>query len=361
MDKNLLRATIRNFEPYEIPAINEPVVINANESPYNIFDFASVKADFASRLERMTPQCYPDGFASELRAALGEYVSCRPEEILVGNGGDEIISLIMNTFLNPGDVFLTHTPTFSVPAIDAEVMGAKIVKIPDLPGFRRDLEGFLNAVKELRPKLTMLCNPNNPTGELLPLSRVEEVVKASSGIVAVDEAYIEFSGQESVISKLADYDNLIVIRTLSKAFGLAGVRVGYAVAQKELIEALSLTKLAYNMNLLSQTLALSAMACRGEILAHNVPPTIQAREYLFGELNAIPGVTAYPSAGNFVLARVPDVAAMLRALSEAGICVRSYGGGELGDCLRVTATTMDVMRRVAEVFKKEAASCAPRS
>ncbi len=354
MDKNLLRTSIRDFEPYVIPENHEPVVINANESPYNVFDFPSVKADFAERLAKMKPNRYPDGFSNELRASLAEYVSCKPEEVLVGNGGDEIISLIMNTFLNIGDVFLSHTPTFTVFAIDAQMTGARVSEISDLPGFCRDRDGILRAVQELRPKVTVLCNPNNPTGELLPLSFLEEVLRAAPGIVAIDEAYLEFADQKSIITRLSAYENLIVIRTLSKAFGLAGVRVGYAVAQKSLIDALSLTKLAYNVNVLSQTLALSALKNRDEILAHNVPPTIAAREFLFRALNEIDGVTAFRSAGNFVLVRVPDAGLMQNALSEAGICVRSYGSGELSDCLRITATTEDVMRRVVEVFKKEA-------
>lgn len=175
---------------------------------------------------------YPDPFAGELRQALAGYVGCEADEVLVGNGGDEIISLVMNTFLNPGDVLLTHAPTFDIYGLDAEVLGAEVVTVPDLDGYRRDCDGFLEKIKELQPKVTVLCNPNNPTGELLPMSYVEAVLQASENPVVVDEAYLEFSGVPSIITKLSQYDNLIVIRTLSKAFGLAGCRVGYGVAKK---------------------------------------------------------------------------------------------------------------------------------
>lgn len=355
MNKSWLRNTIRSFEPYKVPEIKENIVINANESPYNIFDFPAVKADFLARLAQTPSYHYPDPFAEELRAALADYAACKPGEVLVGNGGDEIISLIINTFLNEGDTILVHTPTFDIYGIDAAVVGGRVVSVPDLPGFKRDTQTFLATVKELQPKLTILCNPNNPTGEILPLSYLEAVLQAADNPVVIDEAYLEFSGQESIISKLAQYENLIVIRTMSKAFGLAGLRLGYAVAQKEVIDALSLTKLVYNMNSLTQAAGLAVLAHREEVLQHNVPPTIAARDYLYTALKQIDGVTAYPSVTNFVLVHVPDGPAMVKALSQADICVRFYKAADLKNCLRITATTMEVARQVVAVFQKEAA------
>ena len=354
MNKDWLRRTIRSFEPYVVPEIKEHTVINANESPYNIFDFPEVKADFMARLAKTPSYHYPDPFAQELRAALAAYAGCRPEEVLVGNGGDEIISIIANTFLNEGDTLLVHSPTFDIYGIDAQVLGAEVVTVPDLPGFKRDTGGLLAKVRELQPKMTVICNPNNPTGNILPLSYLEEVLQAADNLVVIDEAYLEFSGQDSIITKLQKYDNLIVIRTLSKAFGLAGVRVGYAVAQKDVIEALSLVKLVYNVGILGQITALAAMAHSQMILRHNVPPTIAARDYLCAELKKIDGVTVYDSVTNFVLIRVPNGPALVKALSDADICVRFYKAAELQNCLRITVTTMDVVRRVISVIQKEA-------
>lgn len=354
MNKNWLRSTIRNFEPYDVPEIKEKIVINANESPYNVFDFPEVKADFLARLAFTPSFRYPDPFAGELRVALAAYAGVQPDEVLVGNGGDEIISVIENTFLDPGDTLLVHAPSFDIYNIDAEVLGAKIVYVNDLPGFKRDRAGLLARVKELQPKLTVICNPNNPTGELLPLEYIEEIVQAAENPVVVDEAYMEFAGAESIIGKLAKYKNLIVIRTLSKAFGMAGLRIGYAMAQKEMIQALALVKPVYNVSSVSQIAALSVMKYRGMILEHNVPPTLAAREYLYNALKDVPGVTAYPSAANFLLVRVPDGAAAVKALSSAGICVRCYKAASLQNCLRITVTTMDVVKKVAEVIAKEA-------
>lgn len=352
MNNKWLRRTIQSFKPYAAPEINEKIVIDANESPYNVFDFPKVKEAFMARMEKTPSYHYPDPFANELRGALAKYAGCGPDEILVGNGGDEIISLIMNTFLNPGDILLTHTPTFDIYGLDAEVLGAEIVTVSDLDGYRRDCDGFLAKVKELQPKVTVLCNPNNPTGELLPLSYVEAVLQASENPVVVDEAYLEFSGVPSIITKLSQYDNLIVIRTLSKAFGLAGCRVGYGVAQKAVIDALSLTKLVYNLNVLSQNAALAALEYADEILAHNVPPTLAARDVFCKALADVPEITVYPSATNFVLIRVPDGPAMAQALRDADISVRSYKAGNLKDCLRITITTEDVVKKVVAVLKE---------
>lgn len=355
MNNNWLRKSIRSFEPYVVPEIREHTVINANESPYNIFDFPAVKADFLKRLENTPSFHYPDPFAEELRAALADYAGCEKEEVLVGNGGDEIISLVMNTFINPGDILLTHAPTFDIYGIDASVVGGRTVTVPDLAGYRRDQAGLLAKVKELQPKITVLCNPNNPTGELLPLSYVEEILRAADNLVLVDEAYLEFADAPSIITKLKKYPNLIVIRTLSKAFGLAGLRVGYGVAQKEVIQALSLTKLVYNMNVLSQIAALAALDHRKEILAHNIPPTLAARQWLYEKLKDVPGLTVYPSRSNFMLIHVPDGPKMVQALHEADICVRFYKAADLKDCLRITITTQAVVERVAKVMMEEAA------
>lgn len=350
MKTEWLRDTIRDFEPYKVPEIKENTIINANESPYNILDFPSVREDFLKGLSELKSYRYPDPFAEKLRAALADYVSCKPAQILATNGGDEIISLVMNTFLNPGDTLLVHTPTFDVYGIDAEVLGAKVVHCPDAAGFSRDAQALKKAIIDLQPKVTMICNPNNPTGSIWPVSVLEELVQAADNIVVVDEAYLEFSGQESIIPLIDKYDNLIVIRTLSKAFGLAGFRLGYGVACEDLIDALSLTKLSYNLNSVTQLMGLVAMKHRDEVLAHNVPPTIENREYLEEKLNAFPAVTAYPSATNFILVKVPDGPALIKALKEADICVRFYSAKDLENCIRISVTTRDVANRIIAVF-----------
>jgi histidinol-phosphate aminotransferase len=355
MKQAWLRETIRDFEPYKVPEIKESIVINANESPYNIFDFPAVKKDFLDGLEKLSPYHYPDPFADTLRKALGAYVSVPYTQTLAGNGGDEIIQLILNTFINPGDTILVHSPTFDVYEIDAAVLGAKTIKVPDEVDFKRNEKAVLQAIEKVQPKVTFICNPNNPTGAIWPLEVVEGLIKASPNPVVVDEAYLEFSQQESVISLLPKYDNLIVIRTLSKAFGLAGFRLGYCVANDDVIDAISLTKASYNLNSVTQLMGIVALAHSQEILQHNVPPTIAVRDYLIEKLNRLPGIQVFPSSTNFIFVRTPDGNRYGQALSKADICVRSYGiRPELANCLRITATTKTVADLIVDVFQKEA-------
>jgi histidinol-phosphate aminotransferase len=359
MNRQWLRQTIRGFQPYKVPPLNEHIILNANESPYNIFDFPDVKEEIYRSLETVQPYHYPEPFADGVRAALAQYVGVQPEEVLAGNGGDEIIQLILNAFINPGDTVLVHSPTFDVYALDAQILGAKIVSVADGADFQRDAAGFLKKIKELQPKVTFICNPNNPTGSIWPTEIIEEMVAASPNPVVVDEAYLEFSGQDSIIARLPQHDNLVVIRTLSKAFGLAGIRLGYGVAQAEVINAISLTKAAYNLNRITQLIGEAVLHHADAILSHNVPPTIEAREYLIAGINALPGLHAYPSATNFILVRTPDVGRIVRALNDADIAVRAYGGREdLANCLRISVTTKQVAERVLQVIGKEVAGCA---
>ena len=355
MKNNWLRDTIRDFEPYKVPEIKEHIVINANESPYSVFNFPAVKYDFMKRFKKLPSYRYPDPFASDLRKALAAYVSVEENQILAGNGGDEIISLILNTFINPGDTVLIHTPTFDVYEIDAAVLGANVVKVPDLPDFKRDTKTLLATIRELQPKVTFICNPNNPTGEILPTAIIEEIIQAADNPIVIDEAYLEFSGQESVIPLLAKYDNLIVIRTLSKAFGLAGFRLGYGVANADVIDALSLTKLSYNLNTFTQLIGEVVLDHKEDILEHNVPVTIENRDYIIAELNKLEGIQAFPSATNFILVRTSDGPRYVKALSRADICVRSYcNKAELMNCLRISVTTRSVADALLAVFRKEA-------
>lgn len=275
MNSKWLRNSIRNFEPYTIPEIKEKTIINANESPYNVLDFPSVREDFFKGLQNLEIFRYPAPMADALRQALAEYVGCRPEQVLATNGGDEILALIIQTFINPGDTVLLHVPTFDVYISNAEIGGAKVVRFDEGPDFVHDAKAYCEEVKRLQPKLTVICNPNNPTGAIWSTEEIKAILDVAENLVVVDEAYIEFSGHESVVSLVDSYDNLIVVRTLSKAFGLAGCRLGYGVTNKGLIEALMLTKLYYNLNSFTQLMGLVVMKHRDEILDHNVPPTVK--------------------------------------------------------------------------------------
>ena len=265
-----------------------------------------------------------------------------------------MITYLLGTFLNPGDQILVHTPTFDMYELGAETLGARAIKVRDLAGYRRDKEGILEAVKKYQPKITVICNPNNPTGDLLPVSFIEEVLKAADNLVFVDEAYMEFAQKESVLPLIKKYPNLVVLRTLSKAFGLAGMRCGYLAADKEIIDAIGKIKAPYNLNAFTQLFAPIVLKHREEILKVR-DDIVKERNRLFDELVKIPGLTVYPSCTNFLLVQVESKhEEIFKALKAKDILVKIYrNSGELPNAYRITVTTRDVDDALLEVFRKE--------
>ncbi len=354
MKTEWLRREVREFAPYEAAPANEARVINANENYFNILSVPAIRHDVEDLLARYQPQVYPRPLADSLRKVLAEYMGVAPDEILAGSGGDEMITCVLHTFLNEGDLVLMHAPTFDMYEVGARLLGARVEKVPDAPLGRRDREGLLSAIYREQPKLTFLCNPNNPTGELLPQSFIEECLKAADNLVFVDEAYMEFAGEESAVSLIGQYPNLIVLRTLSKAFGLAGLRCGYILAERALIREAAKVKNPYNLNSLTQGIAEIALRRRSYI--DSVRDGIVAeRERMYNAMKGIPGVTVYPSRTNFLLMQAaPEAAEILfEAWRRAGILVKRYVGNPLlPGAFRITVTAAETNDEVLRVLQE---------
>ena len=303
MKTKWLRKTIADFDPYFVAPIAEKHVINANENYLNVLTIPGVKEELIQALDTFRPQVYPKPMSDDIREALAVYIGAKPENFIVGNGGDEMITYLLGTFLDPGDQILIHSPTFDMYELGAETLGASAIRVKDLPGYRRDQKGLLEAVRRYQPKVTVICNPNNPTGDLLPRAFIEEVLKAADNIVFVDEAYMEFAQKESVIDLIDTYPNLIVLRTLSKAFALAGMRCGYLAADEALIEAIAKIKAPYNLNAFTQLFAPIVIRHRVDIFKVRDAICVE-RDRLYAAMKEIPGVTVYPSCTNFLLVQV---------------------------------------------------------
>lgn len=354
MKTEWLRKTIQDFEPYFVAPIAEKHVINANENYFNVLSIPAVKKELLEALDSFQPQIYPKPMADGLREVLADYMGVRPENIICGNGGDEMITYLLGTFLNPGDKLLVHTPTFDMYELGAETLGASAIKVKDLAGYRRDREGLLSAVKKYQPKMTVICNPNNPTGDLLPASFIEEVLKAADNIVFVDEAYMEFAQKESVVSLINKYPNLVVLRTLSKAFAFAGMRCGYLVGDKEMIEAIAKIKAPYNLNAFTQLFAPIVVRHKEELFKIR-DDIVKERARLYDELVKIPGLTVYPSCTNFLLVQVERKhEEIFKALKAKDILVKIYrNSAELPNAFRISVTTKDVDDTLLSVFREE--------
>lgn len=353
MKTEWLRKTIADFDPYFVAPIAEKHVINANENYLNVLTIPGVKEELIQALDTFRPQVYPKPMSDDIREALADYIGAKPENFIVGNGGDEMISYLLGTFLDPGDQILIHSPTFDMYELGAETLGASAIKIKDLPGYRRDQKGLLEAVRRYQPKVTVICNPNNPTGDLLPRAFIEEVLKAADNIVFVDEAYMEFAQKESVIDLIDTYPNLIVLRTLSKAFALAGMRCGYLAADEALIEAIAKIKAPYNLNAFTQLFAPIVIRHRKDIF--KVRDAICGeRDRLYAAMKEIPGVTVYPSCTNFLLVQVDKKQEeIFEALRKKDILVKIYRNSQdIPNGFRISVTTKDVDDVLISVFRE---------
>ncbi|MDH5757127.1 MAG: histidinol-phosphate transaminase [Nitrospinota bacterium] len=332
---SLIRPKIRDIKAYSIDHSPAPVILDANESPFT---------PPRKILERMlvvmagTPMNrYPDMEAMALRAAIAHKDGAAPEEVLLGNGSDELIFCLILAMMEPGERILVPTPTFVMYETIAKSLNMEPVTVPLAENWELDLEATLRMIKEQNPRLIFLATPNNPTGRRYPVEAIEAVAEAAPGAVVVDEAYIDFSAGGSYGLLYKSRPNVIIMRTLSK-IGLAALRLGYILADKAVIENVNKVRLPYNINSMTQAAAAEALRNWDQFIPL-FTKVRQERDKLFAALNEISGIHAWPSEANFILMRVEDGAAerVFNALLEHGVRVRWFAGNpRVGDCFRVT-------------------------
>jgi histidinol-phosphate aminotransferase len=304
------------------------IKLDANENPYGPAP-GVVEALKAGRYEEY---CDPD--QQRVRAALADYVGVGPEHLLLGNGSDELIDLLMRAYLDPGDEVLTFTPTFGMYGFNAQHYAGRLVEVERDARFDVPLQQALAAIGP-RTRLIFLTAPNNPTGNQVPESIVQALLDTGR-LVVLDEAYAEFAGR-SLASWVPARDNLVVLRTFSKWAALAGLRAGYGVLPRGVARHLWKLKPPFNINVAAEVAVLKSLGQRDWLLA-NVARLVDERERLILALDEVPYLRPYPSEGNFVLTEVVgrDAAALKRALADRGILVRHYRTARIASCIRIT-------------------------
>jgi histidinol-phosphate aminotransferase len=297
---NTIKDSVRALRPYTLSPDRATVKLNQNENPWDAP--AEIKEETLKRMRDRAWSRYPDFTPQRLHERLAEFSGWKPEGILAGNGSNELIQAVLMVTIGPGKRVLISEPTFALYRQITRVLGGEVVSISLTPELTYDTEALLSAVKSVQPDVTIVCSPNNPTGCVMEASDLAALLEATPGLVVVDEAYFEFSGQ-TVVPLLRRYPNLIVLRTFSKAMALAGLRVGYLLAEPELVREVAKAVLPYNLNAVSQTAAEVAV----EMFASKLAPLIQSicseRDRLYIELQRIPGVTPVPSKANFMVVR----------------------------------------------------------
>ena len=341
---NILRENIKRLVPYS-SARDEyqgeaSVFLDANENA------------FGSPLDAQYNR-YPDPLQYAVKMRLSEIKGVPARNIFLGNGSDEAIDILFRSFCNPGvDNVILVPPTYGMYEVSANINDVEARKVSLTEDFQLNLEGIAEAIDD-HTKLIFICSPNNPTGNSINRDDVETLLANFNGIVVVDEAYINFSRQKTFIQELTEYANLVVLQTLSKAWGLAGLRVGMAFASEEIIEVMNKVKPPYNVNEASQQLALKALKNIDQVNSW-IKETLAQRDALVWALKDFDFVLdIYPSDANFILVKTTDPKFIYSFLVEKGIIVRDRSKIDLCEgCLRITVGTTEENKILIDTLKK---------
>jgi histidinol-phosphate aminotransferase len=310
--QDLIRPTIKAMKPYssardEFQGVTDNMVfLDANENP------------FENGVNR-----YPDPQQGKLKSVLSEIKGIPTRNILLGNGSDEILDLIYRAFCEPNqDNVIILPPTYGMYEVLANLNAIDIKKVNLTEDFQPKIETILN-IADKNSKLLFLCSPNNPSGNSFSSKAIEELVSKFQGIVVIDEAYIDFSNEKSWINRFQEFPNLVVTQTLSKAYGMAGIRLGICYASTEIISVLNTIKPPYNINALTQKKAIELLRIK-DIATNQINNILKQREVLITELKTVSYISKiYPSEANFVLVKVDDANKRYNQLIEKGIVIRN--------------------------------------
>lgn len=358
--ENIIRPEVRALAAYHVPDASGFVKLDAMENPYTLPD--GLRAELAHRLADVAMNRYPVPSYAALKSKICDKLGVPAGfDVILGNGSDELITIVSVACAKPGAKVLAPTPGFVMYAMSAKFAGMEFVGVPLKPDFTLDKAAMLAAILEHKPAITYLAYPNNPTGNLFDAADMEEIIRAvgDTGVVIVDEAYQPFA-QASFMPRLPDCGNLIVMRTVSK-LGLAGIRLGYMSASKALLAEFDKVRPPYNVNVLTQAAA-EFVLDHVDVLDAQAATLRGERTRLIAELAALPGVEVFPSAANFLLIRVKTqnihADGVFSALLDRKVLIKNVGKMHplLENCLRVTVSTPEENRLFLDALKASLAS-----
>lgn len=342
--QNLVRENIKRLTPYSSAR-------KEFKGTANIFLDANENS-FGSPLSKNYHR-YPDPLQLEIKEKVAVWNDVRTNEIFIGNGSDEAIDLLFRIFCEPKkDNILICPPTYGMYEVSAEINDIEIKRANLTEDFELDPEAIKKAIDE-NTKLLFICSPNNPTGNSLDRNAILDLAENFGGIVVIDEAYIHFSSERSFVSKIYNYKNIVVLQTFSKAWGLAGLRVGLAFANAEIIELFNKVKPPYNVSEIAQNAVLEALENKDSV-ENTIAEIINEREKLIENLANLDIVTKiYPTDANFVLVKTVDANNVYRHLIDEKIVVRNRNNVEMCEgCLRLTIGTPDENLSLVNSLKK---------
>ncbi|WP_456428384.1 histidinol-phosphate transaminase [Rhodocaloribacter sp.] len=332
-----IRPAVRRERAYHVGGAPDVTVkLNQNECPYDLPE--DLKRELLEAFLQAPFNRYPTEQPDRLRAALADHLGHDPDGLLIGNGSNELTYTLGLAMVGPGTRVVLPRPMFSLYGTMARIFGGEVIGVPPRPDLRFDADALTAAVERAQPALTVLASPNNPTGLAMSPDEIERVVAAAPGFVLVDEAYVEFNEEPSALRLLARHPNVLVLRTFSKAFGLAGLRVGYLMGRPPVIAELLKARLPFMVDRFAEIVAMTLLQ-RPELVRARIDELKASCRRLTADLQALDGVEVIPSQTNFVLFRTGlEPRVVMAGLAARGVLVRDMSGyPELPGYLRVNA------------------------
>jgi histidinol-phosphate aminotransferase len=335
------KKSIQKLINYQTKDVPYQIKLDANEGKNylfpNGFDMSSVELNL-----------YPDDQANLLRSRLSHYLGVPSKMIVEGNGSSELIELLIKTYVDPNEVILSIEPTFSMYRIYSEIYGASYRGVPARSDFSIDINLVIEESQKYQPKIIFLCSPNNPTGYQMKRDDIIRIIQSTNALIVVDEAYIEFANRsESVLQDIGKYPNLVILRTFSKAFGLAAIRLGYLIGPESIIQSISKVKSPYHLNALTQMVGSEALLKINHMESW-VSSIMSSREQMKVELKSLV-LKTYEAFGNFIW--IKDDQTLGALLEKQGILIRSYQK-ELSGYYRITIGTPDENQKLIQAIKE---------
>ncbi|WP_058485096.1 histidinol-phosphate transaminase [Defluviitalea phaphyphila] len=348
MIKNYIRKELRDFKPYHADFIQQKIKLDANESPFTLSE--NVKKKLIEWIENEENiNRYPDTDSTELRKTLASFWNVSIDNVICGVGSDQLIDCMMKVFIEPGDKVVMPTPSFSMYSSTVVLNHGVPIQVELNSDYSYPIENIIKSCKENNAKILILCTPNNPTGNVLFEEEIKKIAENVKCPILIDEAYGEFTSS-TMIPFIKEYPNIVVFRTFSKAYGLAGLRVGYGVGNKEIIDAIYLTKPPYNLNTISQKIATWVLQDY-KIYKDRISYLKKEREYLLEELKSLPNIKVFNSEANFILIETNKLN-LVKKLEEKEIFVRSFPKNSKTILIRITVGTKEQNKILINAIKE---------
>lgn len=342
-----LNDKVKNLTPYEPISGTYEFRLDANESFLTVPK--NIENEMVEALKNSALNRYPDPMATKLVEGFSKYFKVNPECVTAGNGSDEIISVIMNAFLQKGDKILTLEPDFSMYRFYAEIAECESVKYQKDDNLDVNIDDAITLANKENVRIVIFSNPCNPTSRIITKDHIRKLINSTDALVVLDEAYMDFAEDESLLGEFENYDNLIILKTCSKALGSAALRLGFAVANKTLTNVIRAVKSPYNVNSVSQALG-EVLFAHPDYIDNCIETVVNSRKELYNEILKIKSdkiEKIYETHTNFVFMKVKNAKQVFEKMKENSIIIRN-----MGDYLRITAGTKYENEKMLEIFKK---------